>query len=458
MPATFTVRSPYDGTEIGEVPLHGVEDVDRAVEAAHVALRRHSLPAWRRAEILTACSDLIGERREELARTIAAESAKPISAARVEAARALSTMGFAGLAARNIAGEMIPMEGSMVGEGKLAYTIRKPVGVVGAISPFNFPLNLVCHKVGPAIAAGCPVVLKPASQTPLSAFALAEILADCGLPDGWLTVLTGPGREVGDALVRHPGISYVSFTGSSDVGWKLPERAPRKKIGLELGNSTPVIIEPDGEWEAAAHGIAMAGFAHAGQSCISIQRVYVQDQIAGPFTELLVDLVSQLTVGDPLDDETEVSALIDTHARDRVHSWIHEALDQGATLLCGGTIDGTLLMPTVLADVNLDMNVCKEEVFGPVVSLQTYGTLDEAISYANGTRYGLQAGIYTANMRNALYATQQLEFGGVLVNEIPTWRADLMPYGGIKDSGNTREGPEFAIREMTETRLVVIDL
>lgn len=457
MSASITVRNPYDGTEIGEVPSHTAEDVQSAVEKAKAARYEDELPAWRRAEILDTCSDMIGSRREELAHVISKESAKPIAAARVEVARALSTMGFSSIECRKIAGEVIPMEGSMVAEGKIAYTTRVPVGVVGAISPFNFPLNLVCHKIGPAIAAGCPVVLKPASQTPFSSLALAEMLYQSGLPESWLSVVTGSGSEVGKALVESD-VDYISFTGSSEVGWGIQQQAPKKRVALELGNSTPLIVTPDSDWEDAAYGVATAGYTHAGQSCVSVQRVYVHSAIAEPFTDLVVQLVSDLVVGDPEDERVAVSALIDENSRDRVAAWIQEAVDQGAKLLCGGTIEGSILTPAVLSDTTLDMKVCKDEVFGPVVSIATFETFEEALDLANGTRYGLQAGIFTNDLNTALRASRELEFAGVIVNEVPTWRADIMPYGGIKDSGNTREGPAFAVQEMTEPRLAVFNL
>ena len=456
MAEAIEVRSPFDGAVIGEVPKLSADDVDSAVLSAKATLRNH-IPAWRRAEILYDASLAASERREDLARIIATEAAKPIATARLEAARAVSTLGWSSLAARRLAGEVLPMEGSMVGEGKLAYTTRVPVGVVGAISPFNFPLNLVCHKVGPAIAAGCPIVLKPASQTPFSAFALAEILRECGLPDGYLTVVTGSGAEVGNAIVEHPDVAFISFTGSADVGWTLNQKAARKRVCLELGNSTPIIVAADSDWEEAVERIAAGGYSHAGQSCISVQRAYVQREIASQFTEALVSRVEQLVTGDPMAEDTNVSALITESDRDRVKSWIDEAIGQGATLLCGGEIEGSVLTPTVLDDVTLDMKVASEEVFGPVVGVQTFGDLDEAINLANGTRYGLQAAIYTSNINEAMRATRELDFGAVLVNESPTWRADLMPYGGVKDSGNTREGPDYATWEMTERRLVVIN-
>jgi acyl-CoA reductase-like NAD-dependent aldehyde dehydrogenase len=389
---------------------------------------------------------------------IATEAAKPIKTARVEAQRAISTFTFAAAAARTLTGEMVPMDASAAGEGKLAFTLRVPVGVVGAISPFNFPLNLVAHKLAPAIAAGCPVVLKPASQTPLSALTLARILLDeCGLPAGHLNVVTGSGGTVGNAIVDHPDIALITFTGSPDVGWGIKARAPRKKVGLELGNNAPLIIEPSADVETAAQKVSVAGFSHAGQSCISTQRIYVHRSVRERFLDALVPLVEGLVVGDPLDEKTDVSALISQGERDRVQSWVDDAVAAGAEILAGGKVreDG-VLAPTVLADVTPDMRVCADEVFGPVVGVAGYTDLDDALRLANDSRYGLQAAIFTGDLAGALKAARTLDYGGVLVNEVPTFRADQQPYGGIRDSGNTREGPEWAVREMTEERLVII--
>ena len=453
----LAVRSPYDGSELGRVPACGGPEVDRAVAAARAVLDAGPLPAWRRAEILDTAAGLLGERTESLARIIAGEAAKPIKTARVEAKRAISTFTFAAVEARRLAGEMVPLEAADVGEGKLAFTLRVPIGVIGAISPFNFPLNLVAHKLAPAIAAGCPVVLKPASQTPLSAIALANLLLDeAGLPAGWLSVVTGKGSVVGEALVQHPGINMITFTGSPEVGWDIRAKAARKKVSLELGNNSPVVIEPDGDWDTAAKKISVAGFSHAGQSCISTQRIYVHTSVADAFTDRLVSLVENLVVGDPMDEATDVSSLISEGDRDRVRSWIEEAEAGGAKVLAGGELRDGVLAPTVLMGARPDMKVCSEEVFGPVVAIATYERLDEALALANDTRYGLQAAIFTTSLPGALRAARELDFGGVLVNEVPTWRADQMPYGGVRDSGNTREGPHYAVEEMTERRLVVI--
>jgi acyl-CoA reductase-like NAD-dependent aldehyde dehydrogenase len=454
----ITVHAPFDGRPIGEVAASTPADVDAAVRAAVAALRDDPLPPWRRAAVLDRAAAVLAERTEEFARTVALEAAKPIRTARLEVERAVGTFRFAAAEARTLAGEMVPLDAIAAGEGKLGFTLRVPIGVVGAIAPFNFPVNLVVHKLAPAIAAGCPVVLKPATQTPLSSLRLAEMLVDeCGLPSDYLHVVVGPGATVGAAIVEHPDVALISFTGSPPVGWDIRARAPRKKVGLELGNNAPVIIEPDADWRAAATKIRTAGFSHAGQSCISTQRIFVQASIATEFTAALAAEVGAIVVGDPLDEATEVSALISPHERERVVEWIAEAVAGGATVVAGGTVDERgLLAPTVLTGVRPEMKVCAKEVFGPVVAVATYEDLDQALAAANATDYGLQAAIYTSNLATALRAVRALDFGGVLVNEVPTWRADQQPYGGVRDSGNTREGPASSVREMTEIRMVVL--
>jgi acyl-CoA reductase-like NAD-dependent aldehyde dehydrogenase len=367
----------------------------------------------------------------------------------------MSTYTFSAVEARKLAGEMVPMDAAQAGEGKLAFTLRVPRGVVGAISPFNFPCNLVAHKIAPALAAGCAVVLKPASATPLSALLLAELMHDAGLPPGWLNVVAGSSSEIGDVLVDDDRIAALTFTGSGDVGWKLKERAPRKHVALELGNATPVIVcgdAPDGTVGA----LAANAFSFAGQSCISVQRIYVAGDAWNDFVAEFVPKVEALKVGDPADEETDVGPVIDDDARERILKWIDEA--DGELLTGGDTNHDGLIRPTVIANPSRDAKVSCEEVFGPVVTLTRVGSLDEAIELANSTRYGLQAGIFTTNINTALQAARRLEFGGVTINEAPTFRADQMPYGGVKASGNTREGPAYAVRELTEERLVVIDL
>jgi acyl-CoA reductase-like NAD-dependent aldehyde dehydrogenase len=451
------VASPYSGETVGRVAKAGAEETRRAIDAAESAMAE-PLPAHKRAEILVRVAGYLGRRHDEVAKNISDEAGKPMKAARVEARRAMSTYTFAAVEARKLAGEMVPMDASQAGEGKLAFTLRRPIGVVGAISPFNFPLNLVAHKLAPALAAGCAIVLKPASQTPLSALLLAELETEAGLPPGWVNVLVGPASEIGDVLVEDERVKALTFTGSGAVGWNLAARAPKKRVNLELGNATPVIVAADADIDAAAGAMAANAFSFAGQSCISVQRIYVEAPAYDRFVEQFLPRVEQLKLGDPSDEETDVGPVIDDDARKRILDWIEEARAKGARVLTGGELDGELIQPTVIADAGRELKVSCEEVFGPVCTVNSVGSVDEAIELANDTRYGLQAGIFTTKLETALRASQELEFGGVIVNEAPTFRADQMPYGGVKDSGNTREGPAYAVRELTEERLVVLDL
>jgi acyl-CoA reductase-like NAD-dependent aldehyde dehydrogenase len=451
------VRSPYDGSLVGRVPSAGAAETKRALDAAEGAMRE-PLPAHERAAVLDRVAALLAERQDEVARTICAEAGKPLKAARVEASRAVSTYTMAAVEARKLAGDSLPMDASPAGEGKLALSLRVPIGIVGAISPFNFPLNLVAHKIAPALAAGCAVVLKPAGQTPLSALLLAELELEAGLPPGWLNVVCGQASEIGDVLVEDERVKLITFTGSVPIGWKLRERAARKRVNLELGNATPVIVAADSDLEDAAARLAANAFSFAGQSCISVQRIYVELPAYEAFVEAFVPRVEALVVGDPADEATDVGPLIAESERERILAWIEEARAAGAEILTGGTLEGSLLRPTVIASAPTDAKVSCEEVFGPLCTVSPYETLDEAIALANGTRFGLQAGVFTRDVKAALRAARELEFGGITVNEAPTFRADQMPYGGVKDSGNTREGPAYAIREMTEERAVVFQL
>jgi acyl-CoA reductase-like NAD-dependent aldehyde dehydrogenase len=448
------VRSPYSGEIVGRIAKGGAAETRRALDAAASVLAS-PLPAHERARILNATAQLLSERQEETAQLISAEAGKPLKAARVEAQRAVSTYTFAAVEARKLTGETVPMDASPAGEGKLAFTMRLPIGVIGAISPFNFPLNLVAHKIAPALAAGCPVVLKPASTTPLSALFLARLAEEAGLPAGWLNVVSGASSEIGDELVGDDRVKLITFTGSGDVGWGIAARAARKRVKLELGNATPAIVCADAPADTASK-LAANAFSFAGQSCISVQRIFVLAGAWDAFVAAFVPKVEALKIGDPADPDTDVGPVISDGDRERILAWIGET--KGDVLTGGDTTEDGLIRPTVIANPAPSDKVQCEEVFGPVVTVTRVASLDEAIEQANATRYGLQAAIFSTDLPTCLEAARRLEFGGVIVNEAPTFRADQMPYGGVKASGNTKEGPAWAVREMTEERLVVLSL
>lgn len=453
--SVLEVRSPYSGEVVATVARAGREEARRAVDAA-VRAMREPLPPWKRADILDRVAAIVQERVEELARTISAEAGKPIKSARVEAARCVNTYSLSAGEARRLAGESVPITGTQSGQGHIAWTVRVPVGVIGAITPFNFPLNLVAHKLAPALAAGCAVVLKPASQTPVSALRLAAICEEAGLPPGWLNVLPGPASEVAEVLVEDERVRMITFTGSSEVGWSLRSRAPQKKVALELGNASPVLVEADADLDLAAQKVATHAFGYAGQTCVSVQRVYVRREVLDDFVSRLVPRVEALRAGDPADGATDVGPVIDASNRERVLDWVEEAKAGGARVLAGGVEENGVIRPTLLADVTPEMKVCRQEIFGPVCSVIPYDSLEEGFELANSTEYGLQAAIFTRSIEPAVRATSALDFGSVMINEAPEWRVDQMPYGGTKASGNTKEGPAYTIREMTEERLVVL--
>jgi acyl-CoA reductase-like NAD-dependent aldehyde dehydrogenase len=450
------VKSPYDGTLIGRVPKGDAALVDRATDAAAEAFLEGGFPAHERAAFLDRAAELVREREDDLTMTIAAEAGKPVKTARAEAQRCVSTMQFSAVAARTLTGHTVPMEAGAAGEGKLGIVMRVPYGVVGAISPFNFPLNLVGHKIGPAIAAGNAIVLKPAGQTPISAIKLAEIFYDAGLPQNWLHVVCGSGSDVGNAIVEDDRIRAITFTGSAEVGWGIRSKAPHKKVNLELGSNAPLIVNEDGDWETAADKAQLHAYSHAGQSCISVQRILLHESIADQFIERFVKNVESLVTGDPMDENTDVGPVISQDDRDRVKEWIDEAAANGGEILTGGELvdDDRCVAPTVIKGDPRECHTWKDEIFGPVATIHTFKRFEEALEMANDSRYGLQAGVFTRDVGNAKKAAETLEFGGVLVNEVPTFRTDQMPYGGVKDSGNTREGPNYAVRELTEERLV----
>jgi glyceraldehyde-3-phosphate dehydrogenase (NADP+) len=452
------VLNPYDGCLVGRTWLAGDAEFDRAAEAAvQAAPTVRQLPAFERANILRAASAEIQSRRDELADTLAREAGKPVRDARVETDRAAMTFAVAAEEARRVGGEVIPMDLAPHGQGRLALTRRFPIGPIAAISPFNFPLNLTAHKLAPAIAAGNPIVLKPATKTPLSALHLAEILVRAGLPPKAISVLP-MARPTGDRLVSDERFKLLTFTGSSAVGWAMKARAGKKRLILELGGNAGVIVDDTADIELAARRVTAGGFGFSGQSCISVQRVYVHDRIFDTFAARLTALVDALKVGDPLDPATDVGPMIEAAEAERIERWVSEAVSAGARVLTGGKrIGRAVYAPTILADVAPDARVCAQEVFAPLVVLARFGRLEDALAEVNRSTYGLQAGIFTGSLEHGLRAFEELEVGGVIVNDVPTWRIDHMPYGGVKDSGLGREGPRYTIEEMTELKLMVIN-
>ncbi len=452
------VTNPYDDSLVGTTWLAGDDQFEQATRAAvETAPVMGRLPAYERSAILRRASEEIRARRDEIGRTVACEAGKALRDAVAETDRCAATFEAAADEARRIEGAVIPMDLAPHGRGRLALTRRYPIGPVAAISPFNFPLNLAAHKLAPAIAAGNPVVLKPATKTPLSALVLAEVLERSGLPAGGLSVLP-MSRQTGDRLVTDDRYRLLTFTGSSEVGWSMKARAGKKKVVLELGGNAGVIVDETADLDLAAARIAVGGFALAGQSCISVQRVYLHSSIFDRFAAKLVARLASLKVGDPLDPATDVGPMIDAGELDRVEEWVREAVGAGAKLLTGGRRLGrSLYAPTVLADVPENARVCAQEVFAPLVGLYRFDDFNDAMARVNRSAYGLQAGVFTNDLLRALAAHDVLEVGGVIVNDVSAWRIDHMPYGGVKDSGIGREGPRYAIEEMTETRILVIN-
>lgn len=455
--AALEVRNKYSGDVVGTVPTATAEDVDAAVAAAvRAAPGFAAAPAWRRADLLARTAALLAERKDEFARTIALEAGKALKYARIEVDRAVSTFTVAAEEAKRIHGETVPLDAAPVGEGALGFWRRRPVGVVAAIAPFNFPLNLVAHKVAPALAAGNAVVLKPASTTPLTSVLLCRALVDAGLPPGVLNLVVGSGGTVGDRLVADPRVAKVTFTGSADVGRRILARAGIKKVTLELGNTSPVIVASDADLDVVAKKCAVGAFYNSGQVCLSVQRIYGDRAIAAPFTEKIVRATEALVVGDPLDERVDVGPMIARAEAERTAAWVEEAKGGGARVLTGGKLEGTVYWPTLLDAVKPDMKVVAQEVFGPVASLIACDDFEDALRQANAGDYGLQAAVFTRDVGRVLAAIDRLDFGGVIVNDAPTFRADHMPYGGNRQSGLGREGVRFAIEEMTNIQMVVL--
>jgi len=450
------VTNPYSGDLVDTVPRARAQDLEDALDAAvqgSRAMRR--LTAHERLQIMNRAADLVATAVEELARTISAEEGKPLVEARGEAGRIPELIRLSGSEAARLHGETIPVDAAPGGGDKLGFTLRQPCGVVVAVTPFNYPLLLVAHKVAPALASGNAVILKPAGQTPLTALKLTRLLLEAGLPELALQCVTGPGSELGPALCADERVRKISFTGSHEVGRRITGVAGVKKLSLELGANCPVIVLPDADMEQVSAAIALGGYVNAGQVCISVQRVLVDGDVCGDLLDALRPKVEAIRVGDPFEEGTQLSALISEREAERVESAIREAVAAGASLVTGGDRSGAVIAPTIVADVSPDLPIFHDELFGPAVAVTAVNGIDEAIELANDSSYGLGAGIFTSDIGSALRFARDVDCGSIQVNWTPLWRADLMPYGGLKGSGIGKEGPRYAVEEMTELKTVV---
>ena len=456
--ASRPVTSPYDGRTVGEVASAGPDDVELAIRAAEAgAARWRRTPAHQRSDVLLRAAALADERADRIGEILSAENGKTLAEARGEARRSGDIIRLAAFEGTQLYGETLPLDANRgTGQEKLGFTLRQPVGIVAAITPFNYPALLVNHKIAPALAAGHAVILKPAGTTPLTALALAECFVDAGLPEGVLSVLTGYGAQLGDAIVSDPRVRKISFTGSTAVGEHIASIAGVKKLSLELGSSAPVVVLPDADLELAADAVAAGGYINAGQVCISVQRVVAHEAVAGEFVEALTERVAKLTTGDPASSETSVGTLITEKEARRVEESIRRAAEGGARLTVGGEREGAIVQPAVLADVDPDSPIAQDELFGPAVAVSTAADTAAALRTANNSAYGLAAGIFTRDVDAAVRAAREVDAGVVHVNWTPLWRADLMPYGGLKASGIGKEGPRAAVEEMTESKTIVL--
>jgi len=452
------IRSPFDDSVVGSVAFGDHADVDAAIAAAQEAApRMAALPTHRRASILGAMAQGLYRRREQTARTIAQEAGKPIRFARVEAERAVDTFNEAAAQCARLEGEYVPVDAVEAGHGRYGIVRRFPVGTVAGISPFNFPLNLASHKVAPAIAAGCPMVLKPASQTPMSALVLAEVAAEAGLLPGGLNVVPAT-REAADLLTTDERIRLLTFTGSAEVGWGMKQRAGKKRVVLELGGNAAALVGPDADLDRVVPRLVIGAFAYAGQICISVQRIFVLEPLYDDFLARFAGATGALArTGDPADPEVVVGPMIDRSNHQRILEWIEEARAAGARVLCGGEPRGTCVTPAVLTEVDPGLRIAAQEAFGPVVVVERVRDWEEAIARTNDSHFGLQCGVFTGDINALWRCFEGIEVGGVIHNDFPTFRVDLMPYGGVKDSGFGREGPRYAIEEMSELRLLVLN-
>jgi acyl-CoA reductase-like NAD-dependent aldehyde dehydrogenase len=453
---SFEVKSPFNQEVVATVGTPTRDDVEAAIAAASAAFdETRKLPIHARADALTHISQRLAERSDEVAELIAREGGKPLKWAKVEAARAVSTFRWAAEECRRFSGELMRLDTEAALGSRLALIRRFPLGPVFGIAPFNFPVNLVAHKMAPALAVGAPIVIKPATKTPLGALLLGELFMETDLPRGMCSVLPVGGSQAGE-MAGDERFAKISFTGSSEVGWNLRKANPKKAVTLELGGNAGVIVHSDGDLATAAQRIAYGGYYQAGQSCISVQRVLVHDEVEKEFNGLLVAEVERLATGDPLDPETDVGPLIDHDSLERVAAWVDEAVQAGAEVLTGAKREDPFYTPTVLSRTRADMKVRCEEIFGPVITVGSYGHFDQAIAEVNNSKYGLQAGVFTSDINRLLTAHRDIEVGGVIANDVSAFRADQMPYGGTKDSGSGREGLRYAMEEMTEPRILVL--
>lgn len=452
------IRSPYDGTPLAMVFQGTADHAERAIQSAVQAFgSTRRLPAFERQRVLRSIAQYISSHKEDFARTMAQEAGKPLKSARTEVERAVFTFTVAAEETTRIPGEYLSLDWQQFTSGRWGIVRRFPLGPIAGITPFNFPLNLVAHKVAPAIAAGCPIILKPAPQTPLSAFLLAEAVEQAGLPDGAFNVLPLSNEDAG-LLISDDRIKMISFTGSAAVGWEIKRRAGKKKVVLELGGNAGVVVHSDTDLAWAAERCVTGGFSYAGQTCISVQRILVERSAFKKFTDLLLAGVGRLRVGDPMEESTDLGPLIRESDAVRASEWVQEAVQDGATLLCGGKRHGSMLEPTVLTGTRPDMKVNCQEIFAPVVTIESYDDFGAALRRINESPYGLQAGVFTRDANRIFQAYDELEVGGVIAGDVPSFRIDHMPYGGVKDSGLGREGLRYAIEEMTEPKLLVMNL
>ncbi len=450
------LSSPFSNEVIASIPQLSRDEVEKVIDVAFEARESMAkLTAYERAQILEQITKLFIDNRQEAAEIISLEASKPLKFALAEVDRTIETYKFASEEAKRLTGEMIPMDAAKNGANRFGYTILQPIGVIGAITPFNFPQNLVAHKVGPAIAAGNTIVLKPASQTPLSALFLAELIDQTDLPKGAFNVVTGSGGVVGDTLVESNKVNMITFTGSPAVGISIQHKAGLKKVALELGSNAGLIIDKNVNLDDIVPKCVIGAFSNQGQVCISLQRTYVMEEVYDEFLEKFMAATKQLVIGNPLDINTDISAMIHEREQHRVIDWIDEAVENGAHVVAGGKVEGNVFLPTILTNVSADSKVSCQEVFAPIVIVNRISTIEEGIAEINNSNYGLQAGIFTNDIRTAFKASKELEVGGVMINDIPTYRVDQMPYGGVKESGTGKEGLKYAVNEMTEMKLVV---